>query len=248
MAARRVALSARARALTSLALAGLAAAAAAPACFGVLDASTPFEEVCFKAVKNGTGGLQLREYPGKEAGPGGVTLVAYNLSAEVTVYQEALTASSFYVIDYFVGGSNVLNQSLLDSRTVPLALIPPSPAHNYWLAFMALAPSLWPAGRKIQPPSPNYDVELVPLGLGGAGPLTVAAQRATLQSSPQPSDFDALCATLDAAVAAQLPSWQVDPASPFTHTHARYYGQVWTGPYDYECWAGVVKKKAGGEA
>ena len=78
--------------------------------------------------------------------------------------------------------------------------------------------------------------------LGGAGPLAIAAQRATLQSSPQPSDFDALCAALDAAVAAQLPSWKVDPASPFTHTHARFYGYVWTGPYDYECWAGVVKK------
>ena len=220
---------------------GLAAAAAAP-CFGVLNATFPFEEVCFELLKGGEGGLQLREYPASASNQGGVTLVAYNASAAITAYQQALTLTSFYVTDYFVGGANVFNQSLLASRTVPFGLRPPSPAHNSWLGFMALAPSIWPVGRKAQPPSPNFDVELVPLGLYGEGPLVIAAQRATLQTGPQPSDFDALCATLDAAVAAQLPAWEVDLASPFTHTHARYYGWVWDGPYDVECWAGVVKK------
>jgi hypothetical protein len=68
---------------------GLAAAAAAP-CFGVLNATFPFEEVCFKLLKGGEGGLQLREYPASASNQGGVTLVAYNASAAITVYQEAL--------------------------------------------------------------------------------------------------------------------------------------------------------------
>ena len=192
-------------------------------------------------LHNGTGGLSLREYPAAAA-RGGVTLVTYNASAAITIYQEALTEVSFYVIEYFVGPANARNESLLASRTVPLALRPPTPQHNEWLGFMALAPSEWPAGKT--PPAATYGAQLLPLGMSGpkAGPVLLAVQRATSSGSPQPSDFDALCAKLAAGIKAQLPGYELDATSPFTPTHARYYSYMWLGPYDYECWSGVVKK------
>lgn len=222
-----------------------AAAAAAKPCYGVFDATRPLEEACFTVLQNGTGGLQLREYDAASAA-GGVTLATYSVPAAVTVYQEALEMATYYVIGYFTrtGATNDKNASLLTSRTVPLALRPPSPEHNAWLGFMALAPSVWPPGGSPAPPAPTYGVTLEPLGLrgGGAAPLALAVQRATSSSEPQPSDFDALCAALRAGVAAQLPGWAVDAASPYTYTHARFFGFTWTGPYDYECIAGVTKQ------
>jgi len=222
-----------------------AAAAAPPApCYGRLNSTFRFEEACFTLLHNGTGGLSLREYSAASA-RGGVTLVAYNASATITVYQEALELTTFYVIEYFVGFSNALNESLISSRTVPLLLRPPTPAHNLWLGAMALAPSEWPAGKK--PPAGRDGVELLPLSMAGpkapAAPLLIAVQRAIFQQSPQPSDFDALCAKLKAGVKAQLPGYAVDDTSPFTFTHARYFGYEWYGPtFDSECWGGVVKK------
>jgi hypothetical protein len=219
-----------------------ASAAAPTKCLGVLNSTFAFEEACFTLLHNGTGGLSLREYSAAAA-RGGVTLITYNASSAITVYQEALEETGYYVIEYFVGPVNARNESLLSSRTVPLALRPPTPQHDGWLGFMALAPSRWPAGKT--PPAPIYGAELLPLGLGGAaagGPLLLAVQRATSESSPQPADFDALCTELAAGVKKQLPGYEVDAASPFTFTHARYYGFAWLGPFDLECWCGVVKR------
>ena len=146
--------------------------------------------------------------------------------------------TSFYVLEYFIGPGNALNKSLLSSRTVPLTLRPPSAANPAWRGAMALAPSLWPAGKT--PPQPAYGVELLPFG--GKRPVLLAVQRASTSQSPQPSDFDALCAGLRAAVASQLPAYAVDEASPFTPTHARYFGFEFYGEaFEYECWLGVEK-------
>ena len=73
------------------------------------------------------------------------------------------------------------------------------------------------------------------------GPLLLAVQRASSDVSPQPADFDALCAKLKAGVKAQLPGYELDAASPLTPTHARYFGFEWLGPFDFECWSGVKK-------
>jgi hypothetical protein len=205
-----------------------------------LNETYPFEEVCFKALFNGSASLQLREYA---AGAGAAaTLVAYNASASITTYQEALEMTSYYVIEYFVGSTNAENKSLLSSRTVPLALRPPSAANPNWLGFMALAPSRWPPGAA--PPAGRYGVELEPRGgRRGKEAVLVAARRAATNESPQPDDFDALCKQLTAAVAAQLPAYRVDEASVYTPTHARFYGFEYIGDlYEYECWVGVKKK------
>ena len=217
----------------------LTGASAAAPCFGRLNDTYAFEEVCYKVLKNGTGGLQLREYA---AGAGALaTLVTYNASQSTSPYQEALMLTSFYVIEYFIGPGNALNKSLLPSRTIPLALRPPSAANPSWLAFMAIAPSQFPPGTV--PPKPRYGTELAPLGgRGGKEAVLLATKRASTSESPQPSDFDALCASLKAAVPLQFAGYEVDDASVYSPTHARYYGFEFFGDvYTYECWIGVKK-------
>jgi hypothetical protein len=205
-----------------------AAAALAPTkppCLDTLNA-LPFETVCHKTLANASGGLlTVRAYAGASAQ---AFAASYAAPATITVYQEALMMTAFYVIDYFT------NRSLTDARTVPLTLRPPTPTHNEWVGQMALAPSKWPPGSK--PPPPPY----APTRVAPLGDVTLAALRATMQSSPQPSDFDALCARLRAAVPKELPAWRVDEASPVSPTHARYYSQEWEGPWLVECWVGVV--------
>jgi hypothetical protein len=73
------------------------------------------------------------------------------------------------------------------------------------------------------------------------GGTSNAALRTTLQLSPQPSDFSALCAQLQADVRKELPGWKVNETSPVSFTHVSYSGEEWFGPWQVECWAGVVK-------
>ena len=222
------------RHLPVIALCAVAGAAAAAPCFGRLNETYVFGEVCYVSLFNGTGGLSLREYA---VGAGAAaTLVSFNASDSITTYQEALELTSYYVIEYFVGNGNAQNKSLLSSRTVPLALRPPSAAHPTWRATMALAPSHWPAGKA--PPKPSYGIELQPVG--GKQAVLLAVQRAATAQSPQPADFDAVCASLRAAVKKQLPKYAVDDASPFSPTHARYFGFEYDGGlFEHECWLGV---------
>lgn len=202
-----------------------AGALAAPTpCFGSLNGA-PFETVCYRLLANASGGLlTVREYAGADAD---ARLVTFAAPATVTTYQEALLMTAFYVIDYFT------NHSLLSSRTVPITLRPPTSAQNSdWIGQMALAPSKWPPAAK--PPAPDAPTALVPRGR-----LTLASLRATFQQSPQPSDFDDLCKRLRAAVPTELPAWTVDEASPVSPTHARYFSEDFTGPWECECWVGV---------
>jgi hypothetical protein len=221
------------------ALSALACAVAAAPCFGRLNETYVFEEVCYVTLFNGTDGLTLREYAAGEGA--GATLVSYNASDAITTYQEALELTSYYVIEYFIGNANALNKSLLSSRTVPLALRPPSTAHPTWRATMALAPSHWPAGKA--PPKPGYGIELQPIGDGGGKQaVLLAVQRAATAESPQPADFDALCAKLYAAIKKQLTKYTFDETSPYSPTHARYFGYEYDGDsYEYECWLGVKR-------
>lgn len=209
-----------------LVAAAVARAAPSKPCFDRLDGK-PFETVCYKTLANVSGGaLTVRAYEGASAD---AFLVSNAAPSSITTYQEALMLTTFYVIDY------ITNHSLLTSRTVPVTLRPPTTAANdEWIAQMALAPSKWPPASK--PPAPFAPTELVPRGR-----VTLAALRTTLQQSPQPSDFDALCKQLRAGVQSELPAWTVDEASPISPTHARYFGEESFGPYEMECWVGVTK-------
>ena len=171
--------------------------------------------------------LELREYVTD------ATLVTYYVSNQVTTYQEALNFAGFYVIEYFIGPFNARNASLLSSRTVPLTLRPPTAQHKYWLGAMALSPSLWPPGSN--PPTGLYGIEMVPFGRS----VLLASLRVQYPYTPQPSDYDALCANLQASV--HLVRAAVDVHSPFSPTHAYYYGREMLGPlWDAECWYGVT--------
>jgi hypothetical protein len=241
------------RAARLLLVAAAAADASAPSsaaapppkpCFGRLNSTFPFEEACFTLLHTGTDGLSLREYAAAAA-RGGVRLLAYNASASSVTYQNLLEIGSFNVIQYFTGPGNSRNEPLLTSRTVPLALRPPTRDNDSWLVWMALSPSKWPASKAPPVPLPKYGVALVPLGIdaSAAGPLLIAVQRATSKSvAPQQADFDELCAKGYAAVATQLPGYAFDEASPLSPTHARYFSQLSSGPFDYECWLAVTKK------
>ena len=202
---------------------GAAGASSARPCFDSFN-TLPFETPCYTTLANASGGaLTVRAYDGADAA---ARLVSYAAPASVSPYQEALMLTSFYVIDYFV------NKSLGASRTVPLTLRPPSTANAAWLAQMTLAPSKWPPASK--PPVPLAPTALVP-----RGKTTLASLRTIFEQPPQPSDFDGLCAQLRAGVQVELKAWVVDDASPVSPTHARYYGELWDGPWEAECWVGV---------
>jgi hypothetical protein len=211
-------------------LAFLLSIAIAKPCYDTFNGA-PFETVCARVVANASasgGLLEVREFVGASAEAYAVTVT---VPASVTTYQEALMMGAFYVIDYFTA------HGLAASRTVPFTLRPPTPAGGPWLARMALAPSAWPPGGPA-PPAPNAsNIMLAPLGRA-----TFATLRVVAQQPPQPSDFDALCASLRAALQKELPAWRVDEASPITPTHARFDGELWTGPWEIECQVGVARR------
>ena len=220
-----------------------APAAAAP-CEGEFNGQ-PLEAVCFATLLNSskTKGLSVRAYAPAVAAA--TTLVSYNVSAlfPAATFDDALALAGFGVIEYFLGGFNKPHENLLDARTVPFLLLPPG-APGGWVGRMALAPSRFPA--RAQAPAPLSNVSLVALS---AQLLTLAVlrERTTGEQPPTGAQLAALCArTVSAVAAGALPGWGVDAASPFaTGAYALYYGRDAPagGPYDAECWLGVVAKK-----
>ena len=220
--------------IASVLLSLVIGAAAYNPCYAIIDNNTYYETPCYKTLFTDHNGFEIRSYS-----VGAANLVAYNISADVTVYQEALEMDGYYVLGYFAGYNNEQNESLTNARTVPLSLSVPVPGvRGNWLGFMALAPSKWPVGS--QPPAPSNGVELLPLAENA--PALLASLHVQLQNgSPQPSDFDALCQTLLGKVDA-LSGWKVNKQSPFSPTHSRYYTQNFFGPmFDIECWVAVMK-------
>ena len=211
-----------------------ALAITAPPCSASFNNATQLETPCYKVVHQATTKdglpLELRRYSGSEA-----IVAASNASAEITVYQEALTMTAYYLIEYLKGPGNVQNKSLLTSRTVPLTLHPPTPSRNFWLGRMALAPSKWPAHSTPPAPVKNELLDIAPLG---KGTFLLASVRKQYQETPQPSDFDALCATLTSNLG--LLGATLDPSSIYSPAHAYYFGFENLGADDAECWLGVT--------
>jgi hypothetical protein len=220
-----------------------AAAGAAP-CEGTFNGQQPLEAVCFATLLNSskTKGLSARAYA--PAAAARTTLVSYNVSAlfPASTFDDALTLAGFGVIEYLLGGFNKPHENLVDARTVPFLLLPPGDAGG-WVGRMALAPSKFPA--RAAAPAPLNNVTLVALS---AQPLTLAVlgERTTGEEPPTGAQLAALCArTVSAVAAGALPGFAVDDSSPFAAgVFALYYGRDAPsgGPYDAECWVGIVKK------
>jgi hypothetical protein len=212
-------------------LASTTSASASPPCYGPYDRTSKLETPCARILASSpSDSLTIRAYVNGVD----VHVAEYAIPASVTTYQEAFELGAYTVVGYFVGYTNAKNESLLTSRTVPLVLRPPTAHNKEWLARMALAPSLWPPTRKVV--EPTYNVTLAPLTNA-----TIAVQYRLIDQSPQPSDLAALCKELDTNVA-KLGGWTVDPTSPFTYSHAYFNGRDYDmGPFDIECYAGVVK-------
>lgn len=212
------------------------AAAAKPPCKAPFNNATLLETPCYAVVRSAPGpaggALELRRYAGAEA-----TVVQSNASAAITTYQEALEMTGFYILYYFTGPGNARNESLLASRTVPLTLHPPTPARNFWLGRMALAPSQWPAHSHPPPVSASGGtLSLAPLG---RGEVLVASLHQQFTQTPQPSDYEALCASLASSLG--LLGAVLDPDSVYSPTHAYYAGRAdIVDYYDAECWLGVT--------
>ena len=205
---------------------------ASSACHFPYNAMTAtLDSVCFTTLANGSD-FSIRKY--SSAGDGGASIVGYNVSVDVTTYQEAFNLGTFAVLDYFMG-SNTKNISLAASRTTPLILRPSHPkSKTPWFVQMAIAP-----GTVAHPPGPLYGVTISPLVPSNDTPLRVAARHERLNSSPQPSDFDA-CVALLVESLRQSTSWRFDASSPASPSHAYFTGRDdYTGPFDIECWVGV---------
>jgi hypothetical protein len=204
---------------------------AAEKCTALLDGSVPVETLCYSVIES-HGALQLRHYNVSSA-----TAVTYDVAAGVTIYQEAQTEAAFYVLGYFTGECNAANKSLAPAaRTVPLVLRTNTGESPGWVGSMIVAPSLYPTPLRL--PVPKYGVKLEPVAGSGPGALRLASLRTQFQQSPQPSDFEAVCAQLTARLAKL--GIKVDAASGLTPSHAYYFSREWTGPWDFECWVAVL--------
>jgi hypothetical protein len=104
---------------------------------------------------------------------------------------------------------------------------------------MALAPSKWPPGSK--PPPPPY----APTRVAPLGDVTLAALRATMHSSPQPSDFETCTSKLVASLARST-SWRYNASASTSPSYAYFTGQdfIPEQPFDIECWVGVARLAA----
>ncbi len=142
--------------------------------------------------------------------------------------------AAYYVLGFFTGLTNAANRSLLQARTVPLVLRTNTGASPGWVGIMVAAPSLYPTPAGL--PAPTYGVKLE--AVLGSGALRIASLRQQFQASPQPEDFEAVCQRLSANLA-QL-GIRVDAASTLTPSHAYYFSEEWTGPWDFECWMAVL--------
>ena len=210
---------------------GICTAKAKTCHFPYNNLTNTLASVCFEELGN-ENGYAVRQYSNRS--DEGALVVRYNVSATVQTYQEALELGTFTVLDYFEGG-NAKNLSLADARTTPLLLRPRHPAAGIpWFVEMAIAPGLVP-----HPPAPLYGVEITPLCPQDAAQFQVAARHERLNSSPQPSDFEACAAKLIESL--KLSSlWRYNASSPASPSFAYFTGQFdISGPYDIECWVGV---------
>jgi hypothetical protein len=211
-------------------------------CFGEFNGQ-PLEEVCYTTLLNSstTPGLSVREYTTSLAAS--TKLVSFNVTSLYpdATYDAALTFATFGVIEYFLGGFNKQKKNLLDARTVPFLLLPPTA--NGYVGRMALAPSKFPSAMS-KVPEPLDNVTIVPLD---TQPLLLAVQRhVSTTSGPTGSQFAANCEKAVTAIAGgALPGYSIDSTSSFAKgVFAFYYGRdaPQSGPFVTECWIGIVKK------
>ena len=223
-------------------LSTLSSNVASTPCFGEFNGQ-PLEEVCFTTLLNSstTAGLSVREYTRSLSAS--TKLVSFNVSSLYpdATYDAALTFATFGVIEYFLGGFNKQKKNLLDARTVPFLLLPPTA--NGYVGRMALAPSKFPSSMS-KVPEPLDNVTIVPLD---TQPLLLAVQRhVSTTLGPSGSQFAANCEKAVIAIAGgALPGYSIDSTSSFAKgVYAFYYGRdaPQEGPFVTECWLGIVKK------
>jgi hypothetical protein len=146
-------------------------------------------------------------------------------------FQDNLFFTSGFVFGYIAGDYNSGTKgpvNLTTSRTAPLTLRPVSPERPgapTWVAAMALAPSLWPAGSS-SPPTPTLsNIDVRPFG-----GVVMASVPAVLSASPTEDDFQTAYKALEEAVGfAPGGEWVINTTSPLTPSFNFYFTDSYNG-------------------
>jgi hypothetical protein len=145
-------------------------------------------------------------------------------------YSANLFFTSSYVFGYFTGDYNQGSKNLTNALTAPLILRPVSEERVgdlKWVAAMALAPSLWPAGSSAPKPTlDNMDVK-------SYDDLVMASVPVLVNNAPTEDDFRSAYQQLETYIGLlALPGqWIINITSPFTPSFNYYFTDDYNGTY-----------------
>lgn len=224
---------------TTVAATATATAAAAPSpspCYAVLDGAVSvdsikaIETVCATTLfdyRDATGmRLALRSYPASAA----FVVESSSPDDPGSSFSDQIFFTSSFLFQYLTGG-NVQKANLsATALTAPFTLRPPvagRTADEDWVGSMALAPSVWQASGKKQPPAstiPDVDVALF-------GGVTMAVRPVVLAAPPIEDDFRHAFAELEINLAfLPLPGrWVINTTSPLTPSFNFFFTQNYNG-------------------
>ena len=234
------------RALSALSAAAVvvaasAASAAAPSpspspCYTVLgdavgvDNIKTIETPCFTTVfdyRDPTGvRLALRQYPAAAA----FVVESSSTDDPGNSFEDQIFFTSSFLFQYLTGSGNANKADLTNALTAPFTLRPPvagRSADEDWVGTLALAPSVWHASGKKQPPAsilPTVDVTVF-------GGVTMAVRPVVLSAAPTEDDFRQAYAELEIYLAfLPLPGrWTINTTSPLSPSFNFFYKQAYNG-------------------
>jgi hypothetical protein len=216
-----------------------AAAAAAPSpspCYAVLDGAvgldsiTAIETVCATTLfdyRDATGmRLALRSYPAAAA----FVVESSSPDDPGSSFSDQIFFTSSFLFQYLTGGNAQKANLSATALTAPFTLRPPVAGRSVdedWVGTMALAPSVWHASGKKQPPASTIPVVDVSL-FGG---VTMAVRPVVLAAPPIEDDFRHAFAELELYLAfLPLPGrWVINTTSPLTPSFNFFFTQFYNG-------------------
>lgn len=185
-----------------------------------------FESMCSETIFT-SGDISIKQY----GLPKTETLVVGQVSGG-QFYVDALPAGVQYIIDYFQG-ANDERRNILNARTVPITVRPPTnEGRSPWTFAMMASTALFPNPFLLPTPLPPTS----PLATFGSHLFAVLKFKTDIR--PYDKDFILACNTLVAG----LPRQYSVVNSSWTPTWALYNGQATTANFTNECWVEVASK------
>ena len=188
-----------------------------------------FESMCSETVFT-SGDISIKQY----GLPKTETLVVGQVSGN-QFYVDALPVGIQYIINYFAG-NNDERRSILNARTVPITVRPPTPGvRTTWTFAMMASTALFP--NPILLPTPLLPTQ--PLATFGSHLFAVIKFKTDIR--PYDKDFILACDNLIAALPPQYTVLNTSQSS-WTPTWALYNNQSTTANFTNECWLEVASK------